>query len=114
MSADRYYSVTEACAELGIEPHVLRYWEEQFEIRLKRNSAGRRIVSADQLTKLRLIKHLLHKEKLTIKGARRRLGQSGPTASGELPIDARPSLFWLKKELLGLKKLAERLPSGQF
>jgi DNA-binding transcriptional MerR regulator len=112
MTVDRFFSVTDSCRELGIEPHVLRYWEKEFEIGLKRNSAGRRIVSAAQLAKLQLIKHLLHREKLTIKGARRRLAQSGAAAQGgPAGADARPTLLWIKKELLALKSLAARLPA---
>lgn len=111
MTPDRFYTVTEACAELGIEPHVLRYWEKEFELRFKRNSAGRRIISPDQLAKLNLIKLLLHKEKLTIKGARRRLSQPAATRGARPGAESRPSLLWLKKELLGLKVLAGRLPA---
>ena len=29
-SADAYRSIGEAAAELGLEPHVLRYWETRF------------------------------------------------------------------------------------
>lgn len=112
MTVDRYYTVTEACGELGIEPHVLRYWESEFDIRFKRNSAGRRIISPDQLAKLGVIKQLLHKERLTIKGARRRLSQPDPNrAAPAASRDTRQSLLWVKKELLGLKSLVDRLPA---
>ena len=112
MTVEKYYTVTEACGELGIEPHVLRYWEGEFDIRFKRNSAGRRIISPDQLAKLGLIKQLLHKERLTIKGARRRLSQPDRGRLAPAAVrDPRQSLLWLKRELLGLKSLVGRLPA---
>uniref|UniRef100_A0A7C4CBR7 MerR family transcriptional regulator n=1 Tax=candidate division WOR-3 bacterium TaxID=2052148 RepID=A0A7C4CBR7_UNCW3 len=108
MTARRFYSVSDACRRLGIEPHVLRYWEKEFEFSFKRNSAGRRVVSSQQLKKLELIRHLLHKEGLTVRGARRRLAatlSAPPTsASGS---DTRELLLWLKQELLSLRAALE-------
>ena len=25
-----YYSISEVCSQIGLEPHVLRYWESEF------------------------------------------------------------------------------------
>ena len=73
MSGTKFHSVTEVCRRLGLKPHVLRYWEEEFEMKVKRNSAGRRIYSTQQLEKLALVKHLVRSERLTVKGAKRRI-----------------------------------------
>lgn len=106
MNRRRFYSVSEACRRLDIEPHVLRYWEKEFEFSFKRNSAGRRVISAQQLMKLELIRHLLHKEGLTIRGARRRLAampsEPAPAQSG---TDNGQLLLWFRKELLSLRAL---------
>lgn len=104
MSKPQFYSVSYVCKHLGIQPHTLRYWEKEFEISFKRNSAGRRIVSAEQLKKLELIQHLIHREKMTVKGAKRKLALLG-TKGEELPDtrDARQILLWLKKELIQLR-----------
>lgn len=106
-----YFTVTETCTNLGIEPHVLRYWEKEFDIHLKRNSAGRRIISSEQLARLQLIKHLLHKEKLTIKGAKKRLAQATPNASSEASALSESARLQIKKELLALKSLVQQLPA---
>jgi DNA-binding transcriptional MerR regulator len=100
----RYFSVTQTCRRLNVQPHVLRYWEKEFEIGVKRNSAGRRIYSEQQVEKLRLIKHLVHREKLTVKGARRQIakmgsGQEHPTAQ----MNRKQLLLWLKRELLQVR-----------
>lgn len=106
-----FFTVTETCTNLGIEPHVLRYWEKEFDIHLKRNSAGRRIISSEQLARLQLIKHLLHKEKLTIKGAKKRLAQATPNAGSEASALSESARLQIKKELLALKSLVQQLPA---
>lgn len=113
MSRQRFYSLSAVCKHLGIPPHTLRYWEKEFEIKLARNSAGRRIVSAEQLKKFELIRDLLHRERMTIKGARRRLAELA-RADEDLPDSKNPRelLLWFKKRLLELRAelLAEEKP----
>ena len=113
MKSAKHYLVTEVCARLGIEPHILRYWEKEFDIRPIRNSAGRRIYSEAQLERLQLVKHLIRTEKLTVAGARRQLAKM-PVQPAQLafPDDPRQTLLWLKRELLSIKTLLET-SSGQ-
>ncbi len=108
MNTRKYYSVTEVCRKLGIKPHVLRYWEQQFELKPTRNSARRRIYTGAQLERLQLIKHLVRTEKLTVAGARRQLTKmsANPTPIAP-PGDHRHILPWLKKELLSIRALIE-------
>ena len=106
MNTRKYYSVTEVCRKLGIKPHVLRYWEQQFELKPTRNSARRRIYTEAQLERLQLIKHLVRTEKLTVAGARRQLTKMStqptqPAASR----DPHQTLLWLKKELVAVRSL---------
>jgi len=104
----KYYSVTETCCRLKIEPHILRYWEKEFGISAKRNSAGRRIYSSPQLERLQLIRHLLREQKLTVKGARRQLSlMSAQPAAPARKSDSNATLLWLKKELLTVKALLD-------
>ena len=108
MSTMKHFSVTEVCRKLGIKPHMLRYWEQQFELKPKRNSARRRIYSEAQLERLQLIKHLVRTEKLTVPGARRQLARmSTQPAQPAAPKDLRQTLLWLKKELLSIRALLE-------
>ncbi len=108
LTRKKYYTVTEVCKKLNVKPHVLRYWEQEFEIKIKRNSAGRRIYSDAQIDKLQLVKHLLRREKLTVKGARRQLAGMKPEP-GQVPDSKSRSqaLLWLKKELITIRGLLE-------
>jgi len=109
MRHGKHYLVTEVCRKLGVGPHILRYWEREFNIKPTRNSASRRIYNEAQLERLRLIKHLVRTEKLTVAGARRQLAMtpSQPKPGGE---DPRQTLLWLKRELVSLRSFLDSSP----
>lgn len=66
-----YYSIGEVSDIVGYEPHVLRYWEQEFEVLSPRkNRAGRRIYTEEDVATVERIRHLLKDEKYTIEGAR--------------------------------------------
>jgi DNA-binding transcriptional MerR regulator len=63
----RYFRIGEASRIVGVEPYVLRYWESEFpQIRPRR-------ADSNHLETILEIKRLLYEEKLTIRGAKRRL-----------------------------------------
>ena len=69
-----YYSISEAATMTAVKPHVLRYWETQFEIlHPKKNRAGNRVYRPKEVQTVLLVKRLLYEEKFTIEGARRRI-----------------------------------------
>ena len=78
-----YYSIGEVCDLVGLKPHVLRYWETQFDIlRPTKNRAGNRVFRPKEIELVLLVKHLLYDEKYTIDGARQRLAEM--KSAGEL------------------------------
>jgi DNA-binding transcriptional MerR regulator len=86
-----YHSITEVCAMLGLKPHVLRYWETQFEdLAPPKNRAGQRVYRNAEIELLALIQRLVHHEKYTIEGARLRLQQLRD--QGRADADARGAL----------------------
>lgn len=74
---------------LGLKPHVLRYWEEQFPMLqpLKR-SGNRRYYRPEDVALVELIDRLVNHEGYTLKGARQAV-ESGREAMGE-PHSASP------------------------
>ncbi len=69
-----YYSIGEVCDLTGLKPHVLRYWETQFDVLSPtKNRAGNRVFRPKEIELILLVKHLLYEEKYTIEGARKRL-----------------------------------------
>jgi len=51
--ATRYYSASEAARELGISLDTLRRWDRAGKIRVRRDSANRRVVPASEVERLR-------------------------------------------------------------
>jgi DNA-binding transcriptional MerR regulator len=69
-----YFSIGEVCDMLDLKPHVLRYWETQFEeLAPPKNRSGKRVYRAGEVELIALIQRLLHEERYTIDGARKRL-----------------------------------------
>ena len=73
-----YFRIGEVASLVGVDAHVLRYWESEFRMRPHRSSSGQRLYRKQDLARFFRIKRLLHDEGYTIAGARRVLtGGSG-------------------------------------
>jgi DNA-binding transcriptional MerR regulator len=56
-----YYRIGEVSDIVGVEPHVLRYWETEFRsIRPQKSRKGQRIYSRRDVEKLITVKDLLY------------------------------------------------------
>ena len=86
-----FFRIGEAASIVGVEPHVLRYWESEFKLRPQRSSSGQRMYRRKDIGKLLRIRRLLHEQGFTIAGARKALQSPSPeteaTTSG--PDNAR-------------------------
>jgi DNA-binding transcriptional MerR regulator len=77
----RYFRIGEVSRIIGVEPYVLRYWENEFpQIRPRRADSNQRTYQRKDLEIILEIKRLLYEEKLTIEGARRKLKQKSSEA----------------------------------
>lgn len=73
---NRRYRISEVSDMVGVPSHVLRQWETRFtQLKPKRDRANRRYYLPEDVEIARRIKELLRNEKLTSKGASRRLSQ---------------------------------------
>jgi DNA-binding transcriptional MerR regulator len=73
-----YYRIGEVSEIVGVEPHVLRYWETEFRsIRPQKSRKGQRIYSRRDVDKLIKVKDLLYTHGFTIAGARKRMREGG-------------------------------------
>ena len=79
----RYFRIGEVSRIIGVEPYVLRYWENEFpQIRPNRADTNQRTYQKKDLEVIMEIKRLLYEEKLTIEGARQRLRQKKDSNTG--------------------------------
>ena len=71
-----FYKIGEVCDHVGVQPHVLRYWESEFPMLApQKNRAGQRVYRRKDLEIVMRIRELLYDEKFTIAGAKRKLGE---------------------------------------
>ncbi|MSR36482.1 MAG: MerR family transcriptional regulator [Gemmatimonadetes bacterium] len=111
-----YYSMGEVCDLTGLKPHVLRYWETQFDVlHPVKNRAGNRVFRATDIEHVLLVKHLLYDEKYTIEGARQKLQEmrTGNQLAGERQVVVRPELLaTMRGELEALRRLLTLPPAS--
>jgi DNA-binding transcriptional MerR regulator len=83
-----YFRIGEVAGLVGVEPHVLRYWEREFRsIRPTKSAKGQRVYSRKDVEALLVVKDLLYSQGFTIAGAKKRLTK-GPSQEGT--IDGAP------------------------
>jgi DNA-binding transcriptional MerR regulator len=118
-----YYRIGEVSHIVGVEPHVLRYWETEFRsVRPQKSARGQRIYSRRDVDTLLKVKELLYGHRFTIAGAKQKLREGGfepaPAAPpAPAPVVAEPApvsgptcgvddVRALRDELLDLRALA--------
>lgn len=52
------YMISDTSRQLKVEPHVLRYWEEELDMKIKRNEMGHRYYTADDIRVLHAVREL--------------------------------------------------------
>lgn len=104
-------TIGEVSAELGVKPHILRYWEAQFDnIKPLKRAGGRRYYRSEDVETLRTIDRLLNREGFTVRGARQYLaGKAGkPTpAAATAPLPTAPVI-----DLAALRDIRDRLAAA--
>ncbi len=73
-SAGAFQTISEVASILGVQQHVLRFWESKFsQIKPLKRGGGRRYYRPEDVKLLKYIQHLLHDEGYTIKGVQKLL-----------------------------------------
>lgn len=103
-----YFKIGEVCELVGVQAHVLRYWETEFtQLSPQKNRSGQRSYRRKDVEVALRIKELLYDEMYTIAGARKKLQAEIRGEAPKLKIvhpepikpvetarpDANPSLF---------------------
>jgi DNA-binding transcriptional MerR regulator len=104
-----YYRIGEVSHIVGVEPHVLRYWESEFRsIRPQKSRKGQRIYSRRDVDKLLKVKDLLYTHGFTIAGARKRLREGGAEPEPKpVEVEARAELPPLPRARVALLELRD-------
>lgn len=126
-AAVKTFKIGEAARLVGVKAYVLRFWETQFPLlRPSHTQSRHRVYREKDIEMLRLIKRLLHDERFTIEGARKRLKELGlpdawtkpplaaaegqqrePAASDKADSNIRRTLAEIRRDLVSLHKLLQ-------
>ncbi len=78
LDSKRYYRIGEVSRITGVKAYVLRYWESEFRWMAPQKSRSKqRLYRKRDIEMVLLIQQLLHTERYTIEGARRKLREMG-------------------------------------
>lgn len=73
-----YFRIGEVAKALGVQPHVVRFWQQQFPtVRPERSKTGRFLYTKNTVEQLAFIQKLLKDEGYTIAGAKKALRERG-------------------------------------
>jgi DNA-binding transcriptional MerR regulator len=82
-----FFRIGEVAGLVGVEPHVLRYWEREFRsIRPTKSAKGQRVYSRRDVENLLRVRDLLYRDGFTIAGAKKKLQR----APAEVEASAAP------------------------
>ena len=96
-----FYSISEVAGMFHVNQSNLRFWEKEFkQLTPKRNAKGTRFYSPDDILIIKSIIYLVSEQKLTLEGAKRKLGQKKDVVAKQSEVVERLKL--IRKELLGI------------
>lgn len=69
-----YFRIGDVAQLVGVKPYVIRFWEGEFPfLAPDKATSGQRVYRRTQIESLVLVKHLLHVERYSIEGAKKKL-----------------------------------------
>ncbi|MCA6223672.1 MAG: MerR family transcriptional regulator [Phenylobacterium sp.] len=88
---EAFRTISEAAEEVGVAPHVLRFWETRFSvIRPMKRAGGRRFYRPQDVALLRTLRVLLHDQGRSIKDVQRLSRSEGVRALNDLATASVP------------------------
>ena len=84
MVEEKQYKISEMTKLIHVEAHVLRYWEEELQLPIKRNSLGHRYYTEEDVERFLQIKQLKEKG-IQLKGIRSMLDIPTEESNVKLP-----------------------------
>ncbi len=100
------YRIGEASQLVGVEPHVLRYWENEFQLHPRRSASGQRLYAREDIAYFLQIRDLLHEQGFTIAGARKILEEGAAPAAVDVERieDVRERIQQVRERISGLQE----------
>jgi len=96
----QYYSIGEVAKLFKLNTSHIRFWTNEFELKVRTTRKGDRLYTPEQVREIRGIYHLVKEKKYTISGARAKLKEKNVTVQS---IDLKKSLLHLRNKLLTIR-----------
>ncbi|MBI4383047.1 MAG: MerR family transcriptional regulator [Nitrospinae bacterium] len=109
-----FFKIGEVAEIAGVEQHVLRYWEDEFDVlKPSKNRSGQRLYQRKDIDLVLEIKRLLYTELYTVAGARKKLKETRKSALQlEIPFDRDRLVEFKKKMKRDLESLLKLLDNS--
>lgn len=113
MQTEKIYMISDAAKSVKVEAHVLRYWEEELKLPVRRNEMGHRFYTQEDIQTLLRIKEL-KEEGLQLKAIRKvlmkeREGKTGEDTQDGLAADSSSDRKPEQDRIFGLKQETDRI-----
>lgn len=91
-----FRTIREVSEEVGVAPHILRFWETRFpQLKPLQRGGNRRYYRPADVTLAKALQKLLHQDGYTVKGVQKLIATDGLAAvlqhGGEEPADSTPA-----------------------
>jgi DNA-binding transcriptional MerR regulator len=96
----QYYTIGEVSALFKVNTSHIRFWTNEFELKVRTTRKGDRLYTPEQVREIRGIFHLVKEKKYTISGAKAKLKEKNVTVQS---IDLKKSLLHLRNKLLTIR-----------
>lgn len=104
-----FFRIGEVAQIVGVETHVLRYWESEFKMRPQRSSSGQRMYRRRDVEKFLRIQQLVHEQGFTVQGARKAMTEGPPAPAAIEPERVAEALTRVRAARERLQAARERL-----
>jgi DNA-binding transcriptional MerR regulator len=94
----QYYTIGEVAELFKVKTSHIRFWTNEFKIKVRTTKKGDRLFTADQIRELRAIHHLVKERGFTLTGAKAKL--KAQNKMDVETIDLKQSLKQLRNKLL--------------
>jgi len=97
----QYYSIGEVAALFNVKTSHIRFWTNEFKLKVRTNRKGDRLYTPAQIKELRAIHHLVKERGFTLSGAKAKMKTQNKMDVET--IDLKQSLIQLRSKLLTIK-----------
>ena len=97
----KYYAIGEVAALFKVKTSHIRFWTNEFKLKVRTTRKGDRLYSPEQIKELRAIHHLVKERGFTLTGAKARMKTQNKMDVET--IDLKQSLLQLRNKLVTIK-----------